>query len=585
MTAIIVILFLWLLCYFQAEQGKQVVTSNANILKRTDTDSNNCSLPAIHSKRQKCNSPWQYISNGTCHCGDWKLGSHCVVGKNMTIQNGVCVTYQELGDLSELGKCLYTFKIIHSDNAYTNDQTVLPMNMSELNERLCGKFNRNGTLCGKCKNGYFPQVYSFNMTCIECPNGKANWWKYVLATFLPITLFYFVILLFRINITSSNLQGFVYCSQGIVMPAMMRTMFITVQSDKPITLVARYLGALYGIWNLDFFRFMDLGICLGTHTLETLALDLIVGVYPFFLMLLTYILIDLHDRNFRLLVAIWRPFGKIFGFFRRNWEIRTSLIDAFATFFLLSNVKFVSVTYDILVPVFIQKLNSTGHIKEGYGVYFDATIPHLGDEHVPYAYLAISIFIFLVLLPTAILFLYPFSIFQKFLNLFPVRWHVLHTFMDAFQGCYKDGTQPGTRDCRWFASMFLIVRLVIMVIGGVTESELYFSYATMVLVIMAILIINFQPFKANISHLSDVNAIFILILALWYASSIALQESDERRPHMVIPIYAAVVTAGVLPLLYISAIIVHWMYKHRRFGLELVQRLHAQRQGYSLLLQ
>lgn len=102
----------------------------------------------------------------------------------------------------------------------------------------------------------------------------------------------------------------------------------------------------FGIWT--FFRSFDLNICLGTGTLETLALDLIVGAFPLMLMVLSYVLIELHDRNFKPLVIVWKPFRVLFGLFRNNWEIRTSLIDAFATFFLLSNVKFQSVCFDLL---------------------------------------------------------------------------------------------------------------------------------------------------------------------------------------------------------------------------------------------
>ncbi len=71
------------------------------------------------------------------------------------------------------------------------------------------------------------------------------------------------------------------------------------------------LLSLYGIWNLDFFRSFDLGICLGTGTLPTLALDIAVGVYPLLLTILSYIMIQLYDRNFLPLVILWKPFKMI----------------------------------------------------------------------------------------------------------------------------------------------------------------------------------------------------------------------------------------------------------------------------------
>ena len=71
-----------------------------------------------------------------------------------------------------------------------------------------------------CVAGVEPLAYSFDMKCVECPNGRSNWWRFVLAAFLPLTLFYFIVLLFRVNVTSSHLHGFIYCSQVYAIPAL-----------------------------------------------------------------------------------------------------------------------------------------------------------------------------------------------------------------------------------------------------------------------------------------------------------------------------------------------------------------------------
>lgn len=86
-------------------------------------------------------------------------------------------------------------------------------------------------------------------SCVKCTNVKSNWWKFVLAAFLPLTMFYFIVLLFKINVTSSNLHGFVYYSQCIAIPAQMR---IILTNEGPTRIIARWLGVAYGIWNLRF---------------------------------------------------------------------------------------------------------------------------------------------------------------------------------------------------------------------------------------------------------------------------------------------------------------------------------------------
>ena len=196
------------------------------------------------------------------------------------------------------------------------------------------------------------------MTFVKCPHGKANWWKFVLSAFLPLTFFCFIVVFFKINTTSSHLHGFIYYSQAISMPPLARLITLSLRYQPNFLKVWKYVGSMYGIWNLDFFRTFDLGICLGTDTLQTFSLDIAVGIYPLLLMMLSYVLIDLYDRNFRLLVILWKPFLKIFSLFRRNWEIRTSVIDAYDTFFLLSNVKFLSVSFDLLFPVKVYQLSS-----------------------------------------------------------------------------------------------------------------------------------------------------------------------------------------------------------------------------------
>ena len=69
--------------------------------------------------------------------------------------------------------------------------------------------------------------------------------------------------------------------------------------------------------------------------------------------------------------------------------------------------------------------------------------------------------------------LYPCQWFQKCLNHCRLQSHFLHTFIDAFQGCYKDGTN-GSRDCRWFAGLYLFTRILILILLGVTRSFFLF---------------------------------------------------------------------------------------------------------------
>ena len=229
----------------------------------------------------------------------------------------------------------------------------------------------------------------------------------------------------------------------------------------------------------------------------------------------------------------------------------------------------------------VYQLSSSGNISTSQKLYYDATIDYFGSTHLPYAILAVVVLVVFVLLPVLILMLYPFRWFQKILNVLPVRWHVLHTFMDSFQGCYKDGTEPGTRDCRWFVSFFFIVRCILFIASILTS---YFPIGSIVLTLFALSLIVVQPFKTKFSHYSTINAIYLLFLALWYAAMTGTYFSSTKYSSAYQWIYLAI-SIAFLPLLYVSLVTLKWIIHHRKFGLEVFRRLLAARHGYEKLLQ
>ena len=108
--------------------------------------------------------------------------------------------------------------------------------------------------------------------------------------------------------------------------------------------------------------------------------------------------------------------------------------------------------------------------QDHYRTIIEADMEYFGAQHLPYAILAIAVMFFFSILPVLLLVIYPFQCFQKLLNLFPLRWYILHTFMDTFQGCYKDGTEAGTHDYLWFASTFLILRIIHLLLSALLDA-------------------------------------------------------------------------------------------------------------------
>ena len=85
-----------------------------------------------------------------------------------------------------------------------------------------------------------------------------------------------------------------------------------------------------------------------TH-LQVLALDYAIAFYPLVLILISYVFIWMHSHDVGIVVWLWKPFHRVFSRFNKNWDLQGSILKAFATFFLLSYLKIVNVTFDLLI--------------------------------------------------------------------------------------------------------------------------------------------------------------------------------------------------------------------------------------------
>ena len=267
--------------------------------------------------------------------------------------------------------------------------------------------------------------------------------------------------------------------------------------------IADMLLTIYGIWNLDFFRSFDLRICLHVDMLTTVSLDLANAIYPLVLMILTYLVIHLYYIRFRPVVCMWRPFRSVFHFLKANssWEAKASVIDAFAAVFVLGNVKIQSMSFYLIIPTKVYFFEASGNISYHWNVYASSGIRYLSREHLPFFVLALCILVFLVAMPFLLVLLYPFRICQSCLNLLSNRWQIiLRSFVDTFQGCYKNGTESGTWDRRWFAVIpylshvaFIILKCIVPV-----ENELLIVVCIS-LVLFSIAIVIVDPHKPHVS--------------------------------------------------------------------------------------
>ena len=229
----------------------------------------------------------------------------------------------------------------------------------------------------------------------------------------------------------------IYFCQTLSIPAFVRLIFSALRKSHHSLLIGVIVYILNcSFWKLDLFRSITLDICLNLTPLQSLALDYLLALYPFVLILLSYIFINIYDSKIACVVIMWKPFHKLFIPFRKSWDVRTSVIDSFSRFFLLSYIKIISATTDLLVTTEIYQLGSN---TSTFGLYYSPSVAYLGVEHRPYAIMAIVVLTFFVIIPTIILLLYPFHFYRSFFLFF----QSIGTFSMLFLTLFKVATRMG----------------------------------------------------------------------------------------------------------------------------------------------
>ena len=105
------------------------------------------------------------------------------------------------------------------DDAIKDGTFPLPANVSELNSVVCGNLSREvkGPLCGRCTNNTGPSVYHVGSRCVPC--SLVNILYYMLLQYLPSTIIFILIIIFRPNIASAPMANYVlFCNYTAFVP-------------------------------------------------------------------------------------------------------------------------------------------------------------------------------------------------------------------------------------------------------------------------------------------------------------------------------------------------------------------------------
>ena len=216
--------------------------------------------------------------------------------------------------------CPYVFPqhLIH------NGHIRLPQNLTQLNTFMCGHLTRQlgSPLCGRCTNGTGPSIYSFGSQCASC--SILNILYYLLLQYAPATVIFLVIIVLRITLVSPPMAHYVfYCNiMHVVLKCNVAFYFLYASTNTHVTTVIRVLMTLNSLWTFDPLYFFSPPLCISQHIHEVYIpfLETMAALYPFTLLLLTYILIELYARDCKVIVIMWKVIYHKYGCLFGSWN-------------------------------------------------------------------------------------------------------------------------------------------------------------------------------------------------------------------------------------------------------------------------
>ena len=420
-----------------------------------------------------------------------------------------CMTYKEETNTVSASFCTYFQLSGHniSEPGFIN----LPDNISELNDYMCGSMNRKGIVCSECIDGYGPSVTSPKFRCSDCSNAWYGMPLYLLLELVPITVFYLIVLTFQLNLTSAPMTGFIFYS-NIILIALN---FNAVNQDQVESQTLGTILALsYGIWTLDFFRFAIPPFCVSPKLkiIHALYLQSVSTIFPFVLIAITWICIKLHSRDHKIVTWPWQKLNRlILKHINMKWNSGRTVVDAFATFFLLA---FCKVTLMLLLPLYPLKIQNLDYTDLSSSVtihsFTDPSVDFVSKEHLPYAAVSIVIFLLAVLSPVVLLALYPIQAIRSLLfKCLPKRSiGPLNIFVEKFYSCYRDGLDGG-RDMRSLASLYFFIVLFGFILWSIESA---FFLIAIFFGGCSLFIANVQPYKKK--YMSVIDSLILANMAL-----------------------------------------------------------------------
>ena len=339
--------------------------------------------------------------------------------------------------------------------------------------------------------------------CTEC--DKYGLLVFIVIEILPITIMVLLIIIFNIQLTNGSINGVVFYSQIIAISYSVYNIYYY------YSYYYYQLSLLYeipcNVFNLDFTQFMiHYAMCISPDTppLGVISFWYVIGFYPLLLLLLLYVWITLYDKGYKCVVFITRPFHRCMARFWSMTGIEPSFTHSIASIYILCFTQLAATSFQILSIAPKNETLGFNNTKFSYDMKQD----YFKGVHVAAGFFAILVLLFLIVLPTLYILLYPFKWFHKLLDRLHLRKQLLISLGDVFTGPYKNGTE-NTYDYRFMAGLYLLARIIILS-QFVYIILMPFAQACCSF-LLAVMVFIFRPFRRNIHNFNEFLIMFIIM--------------------------------------------------------------------------
>lgn len=473
--------------------------------------------------------PVWYFFNETlnrCMCRSLKSWVRCDhLNQRVFLARGLCMTFDNETGSTDVGKCPYTIFQRYHKASVQNGYAELPTNVSDLNDFMCGIWNREGYLCSRCKTGYGLAIPNVFMSCVQCDFGSGQGWLfYMMVQLMPVLVLFLVILVFRVSIAKppmNALVAFYQLSLAIIFTHshLFQPPFV---KYSPALEKAHYASLVsIGIWAMSLFGLIrgagitDFCVDPNISIQQAFTLTQIKSVFPLFLVAFSWTCIKLYARNFKPIVWLWKPFQRCFAWYAKVWNTKLTLVDVFSTFLLLSYSRYIIELY-FLYSFQHTYSTPTGWSKTTYLLYNPEVGYFDSINHLPYALILIFTLLIVAIPPVLVLAFYQTKGLQKVMASIHLHKTLsIYIFVDLFQSCYKDGLD-GSYDLRFTASLYMILRMLFLITYIGCSDTAFVSCESMLSFVWVFLLLLFfalaRPYKDQRENIVD--SLLLAVLAL-----------------------------------------------------------------------